>query len=54
MYFNCLLPVVISLSLLESYLCNELYSDKVLNYNAHTFKQKIGSVPHFVNFYAPW
>ncbi|GIY71184.1 thioredoxin domain-containing protein 5 homolog [Caerostris extrusa] len=34
---------------------SDLYSDKVLNYDFPTFKQRVGGdKPHFVNFFAPW
>ncbi|XP_054720886.1 thioredoxin domain-containing protein 5 homolog [Uloborus diversus] len=47
--------VILGLYLFNFCKCNDLYSDRVLNYDEETFKKNIGgSVPHFVNFYAPW
>ncbi|GFT11329.1 thioredoxin domain-containing protein 5 homolog [Nephila pilipes] len=47
--------VAFCLPILQLSLSSDLYSDKVLNYDSQTFKQRIGgSNPHFVNFFAPW
>ncbi|GIY19993.1 thioredoxin domain-containing protein 5 homolog [Caerostris darwini] len=54
MTFSCLLLAVICF-LVKICLGSDLYSDKVLNYDFPTFKQRVGGdKPHFVNFFAPW
>lgn len=36
-------------------LCSDLYSDKVIKYDAESFKANVGSrIPHFISFFAPW
>ncbi|KAG8180470.1 hypothetical protein JTE90_002002 [Oedothorax gibbosus] len=54
MYSKFFTYAVVCLLVVDSYYCSDLYSDKVLNYDAKTFNKKIGGTPHFVNFFAPW
>lgn len=45
----------IFVQLLYTCYCSDVYSDRVRKYDSESFKVNVGgSIPHFVNFFAPW
>lgn len=46
---------ILSFLIINECFCSDLYSDRVIKYDAESFKTNVGnSKPHFISFFAPW